>query len=435
MTFDDDVADHGDRVRAPLRDDAGRATPCEAAVGPVAGARPRRRGLGAPGCRRVFLVAATASSAISSSISPTPRRRPPTLADLRPWSSTATDCCSAPFTTADGRWRLPVTRAEVDPRFIDMLIAYEDRRFAEHDGIDWRAMLRAAGQFVLAGGHIVSGGSTLTMQVARLIERRADAQRRRASSARWSMPQALERALTKDEILDLYLTLAPYGGNIEGIRAASLAYFGKEPTRLTTAEAALLVALPQSPEARRPDRDPGAAARRPRPRARPPGRRRRDRRRGSRGAPSASRSRRRAATSRCSPPHLAEQAVAAAAQRSASIDLTIDRDLQAALETLARDARAASSGPKLSVAIVVADHETGDILASVGSAGLFDDERDGYVDMTRARPLARLDAEAADLRPRLRARPRPSREPDRGPADRLRRLRAGRISTASTAAR
>ena len=72
----------------------------------------------------------------------------------------------------------------------------------------------------------------------------------------------------------LYLTLAPYGGNIEGIRAASLAYFGKEPARLTTAEAALLVALPQSPEARRPDRDPAAAARGARPGARPHGRRR-----------------------------------------------------------------------------------------------------------------------------------------------------------------
>ncbi|MEQ9688682.1 MAG: transglycosylase domain-containing protein, partial [Bauldia litoralis] len=75
-----------------------------------------------------------------------------------------------PFTIADGRWRLPVTKPEVDQRFLDMLIAYEDGRFAEHDGVDYRALLRAAGQFVLAGGRIVSGGSTLTMQVARLLE-------------------------------------------------------------------------------------------------------------------------------------------------------------------------------------------------------------------------------------------------------------------------
>src|SRR5690606_30789847 len=69
----------------------------------------------------------------------------------------------------------------------------------------------------------------------------------------------LEQRFSKDEILDLYLTLAPYGGNLEGIRAASLAYFGKEPKRLTLAESALLVALPQSPERRRLDRHPQAA--------------------------------------------------------------------------------------------------------------------------------------------------------------------------------
>src|SRR5690606_12042937 len=111
---------------------------------------------------------------------------------------------------------------------------------------------------LLAGGRVVSGGSTLTMQVARLVEgqptRNAFGKLRQMIHA-----QQLEAALSKDEILDLYLTLAPYGGNIEGIRAATLAYFGKEPTRLTTAEAALLVALPQSPEARRPDRDAKAA--------------------------------------------------------------------------------------------------------------------------------------------------------------------------------
>ena len=163
-----------------------------------------------------------------------------------------------PFTIADGRWRLPVTKDDVDQRFLDFLIAYEDRRFAEHDGVDWHALVRAAGQFVLAGGQIVSGGSTLTMQVARLIEgaptRDADGKLRQIL-----MAQKLEARFTKDEILTLYLMLAPYGGNVEGVRAASLAYFGKEPTRLTVAEAALLVALPQSPEARRPDRDPDAA--------------------------------------------------------------------------------------------------------------------------------------------------------------------------------
>ncbi|HUH77255.1 MAG TPA: transglycosylase domain-containing protein, partial [Devosia sp.] len=165
-----------------------------------------------------------------------------------------------PFTTGDGRWRLPVSRAEVDPRFVNMLIAYEDRGFAEHHGIAWSSMVRAAAQYVGAGGRIVSGGSTLTMQVARLLE--GQPTRNMWGKLRQMVhADILERDLDKGEILDLYLTLAPYGGNIEGIRAASLAYFGKEPGRLTTAEAALLVALPQSPEARRPDRDPEAARR------------------------------------------------------------------------------------------------------------------------------------------------------------------------------
>ena len=77
------------------------------------------------------------------------------------------------FTLPDGRWRLPTTAGEVDPRYLAMLLAYEDGRFYAHHGVDWRAMARAAGQFVTRG-HVVSGGSTLTMQVARLIEPRDD---------------------------------------------------------------------------------------------------------------------------------------------------------------------------------------------------------------------------------------------------------------------
>ena len=206
-----------------------------------------------------------------------------------------------PFTIADGRWRLPVTKDQVDPRFLEMLIGYEDRRFEEHGGVDYEALLRAAGQFVLAGGHIVSGGSTLTMQVARLLQ--GDSTRSAGGKLHQiAMARALEARFSKDEILDLYLTLAPYGGNLEGVRAASLAYFGKEPTRLTLAEAALLVALPQSPEARRPDHDAERRARRPRPRARPAGRRRRHRRRRRRGGEEREDPARRGGPSRCSPP-------------------------------------------------------------------------------------------------------------------------------------
>lgn len=163
------------------------------------------------------------------------------------------------YTVDDGRWRLGATLDAVDPRYVEMLVAYEDKRFFRHSGIDGLAMLRAAGQ-ALRTGHIVSGASTLTMQVARLIEDGPTGSWR-GKLRQMRLALALERRLTKPEILTLYLNRAPFGGNIEGVRAASLSWFGKPPRRLTDAQAALLVALPQSPETRRPDRFPGAASR------------------------------------------------------------------------------------------------------------------------------------------------------------------------------
>jgi len=160
------------------------------------------------------------------------------------------------FLTADGKWRLPVEPEKVDPLYRRMLIAAEDGRFASHPGVDPIAVLRAAGQFAIRG-QIVSGASTLTMQVTRLLERH---QRSLAAKiGEMGKALALERQLTKEQVLSLHLTLAPFGGNLEGVRAASLAYFGKEPARLSAAECALLVAIPRSPERLRPDRYPEAA--------------------------------------------------------------------------------------------------------------------------------------------------------------------------------
>ena len=145
------------------------------------------------------------------------------------------------YTVEDGRWRLGVDGGQVDPFFIALLLDYEDKRFYQHHGVDPLALLRAVGQAVWKG-QVVSGGSTLTMQVARLLE--GSGTGRVAGKLRQiRLAFALERHLTKDQILQLYLLLAPYGGNIEGVRAASLAYFAKEPRRLTVAQAALLVAL------------------------------------------------------------------------------------------------------------------------------------------------------------------------------------------------
>ncbi|WP_288199527.1 transglycosylase domain-containing protein, partial [uncultured Pleomorphomonas sp.] len=161
------------------------------------------------------------------------------------------------YTVGDGLWRLPVDPARVDPSYVKLLLATEDRRFHEHAGVDPQALLRAGWQ-LLTHGRIVSGGSTLTMQVVRLSERLHT----RSPSGKFGQivkALALERFAGKDDILAAYLGLAPFGGNLEGVRSASLAWFGKEPLRLTPAEAAFLVALPQAPEARRPDRDPAAA--------------------------------------------------------------------------------------------------------------------------------------------------------------------------------
>ncbi|MFL6797481.1 MAG: penicillin-binding protein 1C [Xanthobacteraceae bacterium] len=295
-----------------------------------------------------------------------------------------------PYTTEDGRWRLPATREHVDPRFIALLLAYEDKRFRGHHGVDPVALARALMQLV-THGHIVSGASTLTMQVARLLEPRNE--RSFAAKLR-QIVRALEieRKLSKDEILDLYLSLAPYGGNLEGVRAASLAYFGKEPRRLTLGEAALLVALPQSPEQRRPDRSPASA------------RAARDRvlsragpvlqsaaltaaEQGFITAEDMDRARREVVPEgRKAMPMLAPHAAAAAlaaAPQAREHRLSIDASLQRTLEELARE-RARALGPDVSVAILVVEHATGEVLARVGSADYFDIRRSGQVDMTHA---------------------------------------------------
>jgi penicillin-binding protein 1C len=283
-----------------------------------------------------------------------------------------------PFTLPDGRRRLPATTHDVDPRYLAMLVAYEDGRFYQHNGVDPRALVRAGAQWLMRG-HVVSGGSTLPMQVARLIEPRRE---RTIAAKLRQIARALEieRDVGKTGTLDRYLTLAPFGGNLEGVRAASLAYFGKEPLRLTVAEAALLVALPQSPEARRPDRSPGVA------------RAARDRvldRVAARGlisaADAAAAKREPVPEARLALPtlaaHAAEEAVAADSQAKV-IKLSIDARLQSKLETLARES-VGRLGPKLSAAIVVVDNTTGEIRARVGSAGYDDSSRDGAIDMSR----------------------------------------------------
>ncbi len=284
-----------------------------------------------------------------------------------------------PFAIEDGRWRLKADLDHVDPRFVDMLIAYEDKRFRAHAGVDPLALSRAALQFA-TNGRIVSGGSTLTMQVARLLNPRAE----RSIAAKLKQIRdaiRLDLAFTKTELLTLYLTLAPYGGNLEGVRAASLAWFGHEPHDLSLAEAALLVALPQSPETRRPDRDPAAA------------RAARDRvlyrlvtagviEADELGPALATRVRERRRDMPNLAPHLA-RLMSQETPGAQGWQTSLDARLQGDLEKLAREA-AATFGSTESIAILVADHSTGEVLAEIGSADFFDERRAGQVDMVRA---------------------------------------------------
>ncbi|OYU49091.1 MAG: penicillin-binding protein 1C [Rhizobiales bacterium PAR1] len=284
-----------------------------------------------------------------------------------------------PFVMADGRWRMPVTAKDVDPRYLSMLIDYEDRRFWKHAGIDPMALVRAGFQLI-RHGRVVSGGSTLSMQVARLAEPREN---RSLGAKLRQMARALEleRRVGKAGILDLYLSLAPFGGNLEGVRAASLAYFGKEPARLSTSEAALLVAIPQSPEVRRPDRFlPRALAARNRVL---------ERIRLGGLLPEAEIARGEAESipeaRRPFPNHAAHRAEAlvAADTKARRIETSLDYGWQVVLERLALD-RAEALGPKLSVAMVVVENETGLVRASVGGADYFNATRKGGIDLSRA---------------------------------------------------
>ena len=278
----------------------------------------------------------------------------------------------------DGRWRLSLRLDEVDPRYIEALIECEDQRFFEHKGVDLFALFRALGQALWAG-EVISGASTLTMQVARLLE--ASGTRRWAGKLRQlRLALALERQLTKEQILELYLLLAPMGGNLEGVRAASWSWLGRPPRRLTPAQIALLIALPQSPNRRRPDRAPQEALRA------------RDRvldrlfraellsAEALRAAKAES-----LPTARRSIPAFAPHLSARVRREQPKVQthyLTIDGGLQARLEALAARALPAADRER-SLAIVVADHRAGVLKASVGSRGYQDPGR-GFIDMSRA---------------------------------------------------
>jgi penicillin-binding protein 1C len=281
------------------------------------------------------------------------------------------------FLSKDGAWRIRTTPDQVGPRYLAMLRAYEDKNFDSHWGIDPGALIRAAAQFVHAR-HIVSGGSTLTMQVARLLEPHPHSLLYKGFQIVRAVQ--LEERYSKDEILSLYLTLAPMGGNLEGVRAASLSYFGKEPAALDLAQSALLVALPQSPVRQRPDRHAQAALK---------GRDKVLVRMVSEGVITAGD----AATAAhegvpfarqampLAAPHLAQRLVLK--EKSLHIASTLDAGIQAAAERLAKQERAYyDDGADIS--LIVVENRTRNVLAYVGGTDYW--SRSGQVDLAaRAR--------------------------------------------------
>lgn len=281
------------------------------------------------------------------------------------------------FADTDGIWRYPVTIDDVSPRYLQALIQYEDRWFWEHPGVNPLSVLRAAWQDLRAG-RVISGGSTLTMQVARLLDphpRTFGGKFRQL----WRALQ-LEWHLDKRQILTLYLNRAPFGGTLQGVGAASWAYLGKPPAQLSYSEAALLAVLPQAPSRLRPDRWPQRAQAA------------RDKvllRMQTQGiwAPQ------QVKEAREEPvwlfprqmPQLAPlfSRRMLASSRDEKVVTTLDAALQRQLEELALNWKSRLP-PRSSLAMIVVDHTTMKVRGWVGSVDISDDSRFGHVDMVTA---------------------------------------------------
>ncbi len=282
------------------------------------------------------------------------------------------------FADSRGVWRYPVSLDQVSPYYLEALLNYEDQYFFQHLGVNPLAIGRAAIQWI-DHGKLVSGGSTITMQVARILHPHS----RTISGKLHQMFRAfqLEWHLSKSEILELYLNFAPFGGPIEGVQAASFAYFNKTVSQLTRAEAALLAILPQAPSLTRPDRFPDKAA--------------------------AAREKvinrltamkiwteKQSAEALLEPiysditerpmlaPLLARKLISEFPQKPI-IKTYIDRNLQIMLELNVAD-YAEQLSDKTSIAVVVTESSSGKLLGYVGSAEFASESRFGYVDMAQA---------------------------------------------------
>lgn len=296
------------------------------------------------------------------------------------------------FPDAEHVWRHPVQLSEVSPLYIQSLLQYEDRAFYWHWGVNPFSLIRAGWQWA-RNGEIVSGGSTLTMQVARILEPSGHSLLGKLRQIARAVQ--LECHYSKADILGFYLNYAPMGGVLEGVEAASRAYLGKPSHRLTHADAALLTVMPQAPSNYRPDRHPEQARR-----ARDKVLQRmqgiwsaqdiRDALQESAYAPLvrepmlapllAQRLKKNAELNSSHSDHAAD---GANLQRKGRLRTTIDAEVQQTVESLLLD-RIGALPSKVSMAAMVVDNRTLEVRAYAGSADFHDKQRFSDVDMVRA---------------------------------------------------
>lgn len=282
------------------------------------------------------------------------------------------------FPDRNGVWRLPVDVDQVSPLYVEALLTYEDRWFWQHPGVNPIAALRAVGQG-LRHGRVVSGASTLSMQVARLIEPQAPGLGGKLKQGLRALQ--LEWRLDKREILSLYLNYAPFGGPIEGVQAASWAYLGKPAAQLSHAEAALLAVLPQAPSRLRPDRH-AERARAARDKVL---QRLADFEVWPAEAIEDARAENVVARSLAMPQSAAllAERLRRAHPRAHSVTSSIDHDLQLRLESQLA-AWIDRLPARTSAAVLVLDNRTAEVRAYLGSASFADDTRYGHLDMVQA---------------------------------------------------
>ena len=310
---------------------------------------------------------------------PLPRERLAPSASL--WITDCKQRILRVYVSSKGEYHLPCKIEEVSPYLVSSTLCFEDRWFFWHPGLNPVSTLRAL-WINLRAGRVLTGGSTITQQVARLMEPRPRTVKSKIIEAFRAFQ--LELCFSKCEILEAYFNLATYGGNIRGVVAASYSYFGKSPRELGPGEAALLAVLPNSPTQLRPDRHRQAAVGR------------RDellRRMRARGA--ISQEMYRLALMEPVPearqpfpvhaPHFCDYLFSKYGKQGGRIVGTVDLDLQTqAQDLLSRHLRPLNDQNITNGAVVIIENASGAVRALVGSASYFDESIDGQVDGTLA---------------------------------------------------